>query len=63
MIHRMFPLALTPADDQGHDFLLETAFVQKQRVIRQHAEYRPRRLALAAWDRMEADGEFAAMGM
>ena len=31
--------------------------------IRQHGEYRTRRLVLEAWDRMEANGEFTAMGM
>lgn len=31
--------------------------------FRQHGEYRTRRLVLAAWDRMEAGGELAAMGM
>jgi hypothetical protein len=31
--------------------------------IRQHGEYRTRRLVLEAWDRMEANGEFKVMGM
>lgn len=31
--------------------------------IRQHGEYRTRRLVLEAWDRMEANCEFKAMGM
>lgn len=31
--------------------------------IRQHGEYSTRRLVLEAWDRMEANGEFTAMGM
>lgn len=31
--------------------------------IRQHGEYRTRRLVLEAWDRMEATCEFKAMGM
>lgn len=31
--------------------------------IRQYGEYRTRRLVLEAWDRMDADGEFAAMGI
>lgn len=31
--------------------------------IRQHGEYRTSRLVLEAWDRMEANGEFTAMGM
>ena len=41
----------------------ETFRVLKEKEIRQHGEYRTRRLALAAWDRLEADGEFTAMGM
>ena len=40
-----------------------TFCVQIEKDIRQHGEYRTRRLVLAAWDRMEADGELAAMGM
>ncbi len=31
--------------------------------IRQHGEYRARRLVFTAWDRMEANGDFTAMGM
>lgn len=31
--------------------------------IHEPGEYRTRRLVLAAWDRMEANGEFKAMGM
>lgn len=30
--------------------------------MREHSEYRTRHLVLAAWDRMEANGEFTAMG-
>ncbi|ETD87257.1 hypothetical protein ACTTAL_17470 [Rhodobacter capsulatus] len=41
----------------------ETFHVLKEKEIRQHGEYRTRRLVLAAWDRMETNGEFAAMGM
>jgi len=32
-------------------------------AIRQHGECRTGRLVLAAWDRMEAEGEFTVMGM
>ena len=37
--------------------------ILKENEFRHHGEYRTRRLVLAAWDRMEANGEFAAMGM
>jgi hypothetical protein len=37
--------------------------VPKEKEIRHHGEYHTRRPVRAAWDRMEADGEFAAMGM
>lgn len=54
---------LDPADVKGPDYPSETFRVLKEKEIRQHGEYRTRRLVLAAWDRMEANGEFAAMGM
>ncbi|TVS08963.1 MAG: restriction endonuclease, partial [Gammaproteobacteria bacterium] len=54
---------LDPADVKGPDYPSETFRVLKEKEIRQHGEYRTRRLVLAAWDRMEADGEFKAMGM
>ena len=41
----------------------ETFCVLKEKEIRQFGEYRTRRLVLADWDRMEANGEFTAMGM
>lgn len=41
----------------------ETFRVLKEKEIRQHSEYRTRRVVLAAWDRMEIEGEFAAMRM
>lgn len=41
----------------------DTFRVLKEKEIRHHDEYRTRRLVLTAWDRMEAYGEFAAMGM
>jgi hypothetical protein len=54
---------LDPADVKGPDYPSETFRVLKEKEIRRHGEYRTRRLVLAAWDRMEADGEFTAMGM
>jgi hypothetical protein len=54
---------LDPADVRGPDYPSETFRVLKEKEIRQHGEYRTRRLVLAAWDRMEANGEFTAMGM
>lgn len=54
---------LDPADVKGPNYPSETFRVLKEKEIRQHGEYRTRRLVLAAWDRMEANGEFAAMGM
>lgn len=54
---------LDPADVKGPDYPSETFRVLKEKEIRQYGEYRTRRLVLSAWDRMEANGEFAAMGM
>lgn len=54
---------LDPADVKGPDYPSETFRVLKEKEIRLHGEYRTRRLVLAAWDRMEANGEFTAMGM
>ena len=54
---------LDPADVKGPDSPSETFRVLKEKEIRHHGEYRTRRLVLAAWDRMEANGEFTAMGM
>lgn len=54
---------LDPADVKGPDYPSETFRVLKEKEIRQHGEYRTRRLVLAAWDRMEANDEFTAMGM
>ena len=54
---------LDPADVKGPDYPSETFRVLKEKEIRQHGEYRTRRLVLAAWDRVEANGEFTAMGM
>jgi hypothetical protein len=54
---------LDPADVKGPDYPSETFRVLKEREIREYGEFRTRRLVLAAWDRMEARGEFTAMGM
>ena len=54
---------LDPADVKGPDYPSETFRVLKEKEIRQFGEYRTRRLVLEAWDRMQANGEFTAMGM
>ncbi|CUH46715.1 Eco57I restriction-modification methylase domain-containing protein [Ruegeria atlantica] len=54
---------LDPADVKGPDYPSETFRVLKEKEIRQHGEYRTRRLVLEAWDRMEANGDFSAIGM
>jgi hypothetical protein len=54
---------LDPADVRGPDYPSETFRVLKEKEIRQHGEYRTRRLVLEAWDRMEADGTFKSMEM
>lgn len=54
---------LDPADVKGEGYPSETFRVLKEKEIRHHGEYRTRRRVLSAWDRMEADGAFAAMGM
>ena len=45
------------------DYPSETFRVLKEKEIRHHGEYHTHRLVLAAWDRMEADGESTAMGV
>lgn len=54
---------LDPADVKGADYPSETFRVLKEREVRQLGEYRTRRLVLEAWDRMEADGTFVALGL
>lgn len=54
---------LDPADVMGPDYPSETFRVLKDKEIRQHGEYRTQRLVLAAWDRLEAEGVFAGMGV
>ena len=54
---------LNPADVMGDTYPSETFRVLMNGENDKFGEYRTRRLILAAWDRMEARGEFAAMGM
>lgn len=55
---------LDPADVMGSDYPSETFRVLKEKEIRLYnGEYRTRRLVLAAWDRMEADGTFRDLGL
>jgi hypothetical protein len=54
---------LDPADVKGPDYPSETFRVLKNKEVAKHGEYRTRRLVLAAWERMEANGEFTAMGL
>jgi hypothetical protein len=54
---------LDPRDVKGPDYPSETFRVLKEKEIRQYGEYRTRRLVLEAWDRMEADGTFVALGL
>lgn len=54
---------LDPADVKGPDYPSETFRVLKEKEIRQYGEYRTRRLVVEAWDRMEQDGTFTALGM
>lgn len=63
MTHDKLLSFLDPADLKCSYYPTETFRVLKEKEIRQHGEYRTRRLVLEAWDRMEANGEFEAMGM
>src|SRR5690606_26269167 len=54
---------LDPPYVKGPHYPSETFRVLKEKEIRQHGEYRTRRLVLEAWDRMEADGTFDALGL
>lgn len=53
---------LDPGDVKGPDYPSETFRVLKEKEIRQHGEYRIRRLDHPS-GRMEANYEFKAMGM
>ena len=54
---------LDPADVKGADYPSETFRVLKNNDIKRFGEYRTARLVLAAWDRMERDGDFARLGL
>ena len=54
---------LDPTDVKGPDYPSETFRVLKEKEIRQYGEYRTRRLILAVWDRMEANGQFTELGL
>ena len=47
----------------GQDYPSETFRVLKNNEIRNHGEYRTRRLVLEAWDRMEAEGGFTKLDL
>jgi hypothetical protein len=44
---------LDPAEVMGEDYPSETFRVLKKNELREHGEYRTRRLVLTAWDRLE----------
>ena len=48
---------------KGADYPSETFRVLKTNEIRRLGDYRTARLVLAAWDRFEADGTFAGLGL
>lgn len=54
---------LDPKDVCGEDYPSETFRVLEENEIRRFGEYRTRRLVLEAWDRFEADGSFARLGL
>lgn len=54
---------LDPAEVKGADYPSESFRVLKEKEIRSFGEFRTRRLVLEAWDRMEAQGDFRAMGL
>ena len=49
---------LDPKEAMGADWPSETFRVLKNREIKEHGEYRTRRLVLEAWDRFSKDGTF-----
>lgn len=51
------------AEIRGEDYPSETFRVLKSNEMRKFDEYRTARLTLAAWDRMESEGEFARLGL
>ncbi len=54
---------LDPTDVKGPDYPSETFRVLKEKEVRQYGEYRTHRLVLAAWDRMEASGQFTELDL
>ena len=54
---------LDPADVKGPDYPSETFRVLKEKEVRKYGEYRTCRLVLAAWDRMEASGQFTELDL
>ncbi len=54
---------LDPSEVMGRDYPSETFRVLKQKEIREFDDYRTARLVLAAWDRMEASGDFRSLGV
>ena len=54
---------LDPTDVKGPDYPSETFRVLKEKEVRQYGEYRTCRLVLAAWDRMEASGQFTELDL
>ncbi|MCY4514720.1 MAG: N-6 DNA methylase [Candidatus Tectomicrobia bacterium] len=54
---------LDPSDVNGPNYPSESFRVLRDKETRQYGEYRTRRLVLAAWDRMEASGEFSGLGL
>ena len=54
---------LDPADTRGEDYPSETFRGLKRNEMERYGEYRTQRLVLAAWDRMDASGEFRELDM
>jgi len=52
---------LDPATTHGPDYPTVTFPGLKNNDLKNHGEYRTQRLALEAWDRMEAKGEFSSL--
>lgn len=54
---------LTPAYIMGPDHTAEVLNALKGKEICQYGDCTPRKPGLTAWDRMETNGKFGAMGM
>lgn len=54
---------IDPTDVKGPDYPSETFRVLKEKELRLYKKYRTHDLVLAAWDRMEAEGTFRALGL